>query len=241
MFTIINGRKITARRFFLEALTNAHEELAALGIGFGDKLGFVLSDETSGSWRSEAYQRQLLEKGSSKTMYSNHRRGTAVDCAADWPYIKRIRPTMNKYGLVNDLAYITAVDPLTGKTKTGRPIETDDDKFPGSVPWDGGHFNWKSNTEAQKYEIINKLPVTLNQFSMNQYDGQILFMAEKGHPGISGAFAGVYPDEETHILEKHIIKKERAGLAAIHPLIGARKAVSVDLHTWDSIPTGKDF
>lgn len=240
MFTIINGRKIIARRFFLEALTKAHEELAALGIGFGDKKGFVLSDETSGSWRSEAYQRQLVERGSSKTMYSNHRRGTAVDCAADWPYIKRIRPTMNKYGLVNDLAYITAIDPYTGKTKTGQPIKTDDDQFTGSVPWDGGHWNWKSNTEAQKYDIINKLPITLNQLSMNQYDGQILFMAEAGLPE-SGSFAGVYPNQDTHVLEKHTIKKDRAGLAAIHPLLGGKKAIAVDRVTWDKIPSGSDF
>lgn len=227
VFTIINGRKITARRFFIEALTKAHEELVALGIGIGDKKGFVLSDETSGSWRSEAYQRQLVEKGSSKTMYSNHRRGTAVDCAADWPYINRIRLTMNKHGLVNDLAYV-------GNGKA------DDDKFPGSVPWDGGHWNWKSNVEAQRYDIINKLPVTLNQFSMNQYDGQILFMAEAGQPE-SGAFAGVYPNPDTHVLEKHIIKKDRAGLAAIHPLLGGKKAMAVDLRTWNSIPTGKEF
>lgn len=222
MFTIINGRKIIARRFFLEALTKAHEELVRLGIGFGDKLGFVLSDETSGSWRSESYQRQLVERGSSKTMYSNHRRGTAVDCAADWPYIKRIRPTMNKYGLVNDLAYLS---------KDGR---VDDDQLPGYFPWDGGHYQWKSNTEAQKYDIINKLPVTLNQFSMNQYDGQILFMAQEGFPE-SGSFAGVYREE------KHLIKKERAGLAAIHPLLGGKKAVTVDKAIWDAIPTGKDF
>lgn len=228
VFTIINGRKIVARRFLLEALMKAHEDLVKAGIGYGGKLGFCLSDETSGSWRSEAYQRQLVEKGSSKTMYSNHRRGTAVDCAADWDYIKRIRPMMNKHGLVNDLAYI------------GNG-EADDDKFAGSVPWDGGHWNWKSNVEAQKYDIINKLPITLNQFSMNQYDGQIIFMAEEGHPGISGAFAGVYPNKDTHVLEKHLIKKERAGLAAIHPLLGAKKAVAVDLRVWNAIPTGTDF
>ncbi len=227
MFTFINGRKIIARRFFLEALTKAHDELEQLGIGFGDKKGFVLSDEISGSWRSEAYQKQLVEKGSSKTMYSNHRRGTAVDCAADWPYINRIRSTMNKYELFNDLAYVG----------NGR---TDDDKFPGSSPWDGGHWNWKSNAEAQKYDIINKLPVTLNQFSMNQYDGQILFMAEAGQTE-SGTFAGVYPNSDTHVLEKHIIKKERAGLAAIHPLLGGKKAIAVDLRTWNSIQTGKEF
>lgn len=228
VFAIINGRKITARRFFLEALTKAHEELVSLGIGFGDKPGFLLSDETSGSWRSEAYQRQLVERGASKTMYSNHRRGTAVDCAADWAYIKRIRPTMNKHGLFNDLAYLS---------KGGR---VDDDQLPGYYPWDGGHWNWKSNAEAQKYDIINKLPVILNQFSMNTYDGQILFMAEAGQPE-SGAFAGVYPNPETHVLEKHLIKKDRAGLAAIHPLLGGKKAIAVDLRAWNSIPSGKEF
>lgn len=227
MFTIINGRKIIARRFYLEALIKAHNDILVAGITLNDKLGFHLSDETSGSWRSEAYQRQLVEKGASKTMYSNHRRGTAIDCAADWAYIKKIRPHMNRHGLFNDLAYI-------------KGAQTDDDQFPGSVPWDGGHWNWKSNVEAQKYDIINKLPITLNQFSMNQYDGQILFMAQEGLPE-SGAFAGVFPNRETHEIEKHLIKKERAGLAAIHPILGAKRAVPVDKATWDSIPSGKDF
>lgn len=227
MFTVINGRKVVARRFLLEALTKAHEEIVFAGIGHGDKQGFVLSDETSGSWRSEAYQRQLVERGASKTMYSNHRRGTAVDCAADWGYIRKIRPIMNKHGLFNDLAYI-------GNGKA------DDDQFAGSVPWDGGHWNWKSNVEAQAFDIINKLPATLNQLTMSQYDGQILFMAEEGFPE-SGSFAGVYPNRETHALEKHHIKKDRAGLAAIHPLLGGKKAIAVDKRTWDSIPSGSDF
>ena len=227
MFTFINGRKIIARRFYLEALTKAHEEIVKAGVSFGGKLGFHLSDEITGGWRSEALQRQLYDKGSSKPMYSNHRRGTAVDCAADWGYIKKIRPYMNRQGLFNDLAYVNGA-------------YTDDDPFAGSKAWDGGHWNFKSNAIAQSYDIINKLPIILNQFSMFTYDGQIIFMAQEGLPE-SGSFAGVYPNRDTHELEKHIIRKDRAGLAAIHPLLGGKKAFPVDKMTWDAIPTGAEF
>lgn len=227
MFTFINGRKIVARRFYLEALHKAHDEIVKAGISYKGIKGFVLSDEVTGSWRSEALQRQLVEKKASKTMYSNHRRGTAIDCAADWPYIKAIRPYMNRQGLFNDLAYL-------------KGAQTDDDQFPGSVPWDGGHWNFKSNAIAQSYDIINKLPIIINQFSMFTYDGQIIFMAQEGLPE-SGSFAGVYPNRDTHELEKHIIRKDRAGLAAIHPLLGGKKAFPVDKVTWDAIPTGADF
>lgn len=77
--TTINGRKIVALTCMLEALTKAHTELVALKIGWKDKMGFVLSEETTGGWRSLALQKQLVAKGASKTLYSNHRRGSAVD------------------------------------------------------------------------------------------------------------------------------------------------------------------
>lgn len=216
---VINGKKIVAQDFVLKALYQAHQDLVKLGIGYKGKLGFILSNDVTGSWRSESLQRSLLETGASKTMYSNHRRGTAVDCAADWAYIKLIRPTMNKYNLFNDLAYTD-----------GR--SADDDPFPGASGWDGGHWNWGSNVIAtHAADIINILPSNLQEFSMNgQYDGQIIWN-EQGH----GEFAGVYRGE------KHIITKENAGLAGIHPLLGGKKAVSVTLAIWNSIPTGLDF
>ena len=215
-YTIINGRKIIARDFFLKALTLAHEDIVQAGIEWNGISGFVLANEETGSWRSEVMQKQLLAKGASKTLYSNHRIGTAVDCVPDWDYINHIKPFMNNYGLVNDLAEIW--DAKKGKM----------------VPWDGGHWNWKSNKEAQQFDIISSLPLTLKQFSMNEYDGGVIFLAEPNFPE-SGSFAGVYDHE------KHIISKERAGLAALHPLIGAKKAVAVNKLIWDSIPTGKTF
>lgn len=219
-YVTINGRKIVARAFVLEALLKAHEDIKAAGIGYGGQLGFVLSNERTGSWRSEVLQKELKDAGASKTMYSNHRMGTAIDCAADWGYINKIKPFMNKYGLVNDLAY---VDKAWTKADDTKDAET-------PIPWDGGHWNWKSNSEASKYPIINKLPIEIRELSMDQYDGEIIFEAEK-----SGAFAGVYRGE------KHPISSERAGFAAIHPLLGGKKAVSVTLAVWDSIPTGDAF
>lgn len=219
-YVVINEQKITARIFVLEALLKAHEDIKAAGIGYNGQLGFVLSNARTGSWRSEGLQRELVAGGSSKTMYSNHRMGTAIDCAADWDYIKKIKPFMNKHGLVNDLAYVDKA--------WSRADDTQDAGTP--IPWDGGHWNWKSNVEASRYPIINKLPLNIREYSMDQYDGEILFEAEK-----TGEFAGVYRGE------KHIISAEMAGKAAIHPLLGGKKAISVPLAVWDSIPTGLPF
>jgi len=144
-YAVINGRKIIARRFFLEALLNAHREIEAAGIGVAGHLGFVLSGEETGSWRSETTQKQLLARGASKTMASNHRRGVAVDCFPDRAYIEKIRPFMNKYKLVNDLA-----------------------------PWDAVHWQYVSNAHCWSYEIINELPGFLNEFSMDNYEGFIV-------------------------------------------------------------------
>ena len=219
--TTINGSRLVARRFVLEAITKAHLELVSLKIGANGKLGFVSAPPRTASWRSEALQAELVKEGSSKTMWSNHRRGTAIDCFANWNYINTIKPTMNKYGLFNDLAY------------ANKAFTVIDDSYDAitNIPWDGGHWNWKSNVEAQHAgDIVNALPTTLKEFSMDQYDGQIMFNAE-GH----GEFAGVYGGK------KHIITEDRAGLAAIHPLLGGKRGVSVPLTVWNSYPTGDNF
>src|SRR6478752_1061757 len=99
-FIVLNGQKVVGLLVFLEALVKAHDELVSKKIGFGNKLGFVPATEITSSWRSLVLQKQLVAKGASKTLVSNHRRGSAVDCQADWPYIKKIAPTMKKYGLI---------------------------------------------------------------------------------------------------------------------------------------------
>lgn len=217
----INGRKIVALPCFLEALTKAHEELVAKGIGYKETLGFVLSDEVTGGWRSLALQKQLVAKGASKTLYSNHRRGSAVDCAADWAYIKAIRPTMNKYGLVNDLAYI-------------KGNQTDDDPIPGGVAWDGGHWNYKSNAEAMKFPIIDEQAL-INEFSMNVYEGKIIQMSEAGYPGLSGAFALVDGGK------KRLINDKARGWKALATLEVRKNKTGLTKEQWDKIPTGEDF
>lgn len=227
VFTVINDHKIIAQDFLIEALTKAHAELVALKIGYGGKLGFVLASDRTGSWRSEAVQRELFDKGASLTMWSNHRRGTAVDCAADWTYIKAIKPTMNKYGLVNDLAY-------TNKAKT----QADDTQDAGTpYGWDGGHFQWKSNVEAtHAAEVINVLPMDIKSFNMPtvdplaQYEGQIIFDANG-----KGAFAVVMMGQ------KRIVSEARAGLVAIHPIYGGKRAVPVTPLIWSSFRDGAAF
>lgn len=149
-YTHVNGRKITALPFVLEALLKADAELKQLGIGYKGKNGLYFQGETTCSWRSLATQKQLVAKGVSWTLYSNHRRGSAIDVAADWDYIGRIKPTMVKYGFINDLAQYG----------------------------DGGHFNWGSNTQAAKYPIIDQ-QVIIKKFSMNQYEGEIIMEAEQ--------------------------------------------------------------
>lgn len=52
------------------------------------------------SWRSLAEQKKLVAEGKSKTLQSNHRRGTAFDCV-NW---KEIEPKMRKAGLINDIS-----------------------------------------------------------------------------------------------------------------------------------------
>lgn len=216
----INGRKIVALPVLLEALTKAHEELVAQKIGYKDKLGFVLSEETTGGWRSLALQKQLVAKGASKTLYSNHRRGSAIDCAADWDYIKRIRPTMNKYGLVNDLAYI-------------KGSQTDDDPIPGGVPWDGGHWNLGSNSHAQSFPIIDEQAL-IKEFSMQDLNETFIQLTE---PGVteSGSFALVIGGHKRVVASKRLAE----ALATAH--IRNMKFAAVNKATWDKVPSGDNF
>ena len=161
-YTVINNRKIIALPFILEALTMAHQELISLGIGMGGMMGFVSSEVVTASWRSLALQTQLVAKGASKTLSSNHRRGTAVDCFPDEKYIEAIIPTMKKYGLVNDLA-----------------------------PWDKDHFQWQSNGIAMTFPIFNQLPTLLKEFSMDQYDNHSIQLTEPNVTD-SGSYALVF-------------------------------------------------
>lgn len=218
--TIINGRKIVALPCLLEVLTKAHEELVAQKIGYRNKLGFVLSEETTGGWRSLALQKQLVTNGASKTLYSNHRRGSAIDCAADWDYIKRIRPTMNKHGLVNDLAYI-------------KGNVTDDDPIAGGVPWDGGHWNYKSNAEAMKFPIIDEQAL-IKEFSMQDLNETFIQLTEAGVTD-SGSFALVIGGH------KRVVSSSRLAQALATAHIRGMKFAAVNKATWDGIPAGDNF
>lgn len=173
---VISGRRVVARRFFLDALVRADADIRASGIGIAGHLGFVPSNEENGSWRSLSAQTQLVAKGASKTLWSNHRRGVAVDCAwsgdeATRAYLERIAPIMNRYGLVNDLA-----------------------------PWDAVHWQWKSNAVSQSFPIANELPGIVPQFSMIEYDNHLVQLTEQGVTD-SGAFALVYGDKK-HVVSK---------------------------------------
>ncbi len=204
-FIILNKRKIIAKSFILEALLKVHRDLTMAQIGINKTVGFVLSEETTGSWRSLKLQQQLFEKGVTKTLYSNHRRGTAVDTFPDEEYIKKIIPFMNKYGLVNDLA-----------------------------PWDKGHFNWKSNAIAMSFSLFNELPLLLKEFSMNEYENHVIQLTQQGETD-SGAFALVYGGQ------KHLVSKDRAGLAALTVQFRGMVPAPVNKKVWDSIETGSKF
>ncbi len=204
-FTVINNRKIIALPFVLEAFIKAHEELVSLGIGVAGIKGFVSSEVVTASWRPLILQQQLVAKGASKTLSSNHRRGTAVDCFPDDAYIEAIKPTMNKHGLFNDLA-----------------------------PWDKDHFQWQSNAIAMTFPIFNELPFILNEFSMHEYDNHCIQLTE---PNVTdaGTYALVLGDK------KHIITKDRAGLAALTVQQRGMVVCGVNKTIWDSIPTGDNF
>ena len=210
-FTIINGRKIIARAFYLEALLKAHEELVAANIGVAGHLGFVLGAEETSSWRSLALQTQLIAKGLSKTLYSNHRRGVGVDCYPDMIYVERIKPIMVKHGLVNDLG-----------------------------DWDRVHFNWISNLHSWSYAIVNELPGFLNEFSMNTFEGFILQETEHGFPGISGSFAFVEAGKKRHV-RKDRLAEFATGMLVRLLAGEHIQAEGVNKAVWDSIPDGDNF
>lgn len=229
-FAVINGTKITARRFYLEALVAAHNELVRLKIGYNGKLGFVAAPERTASFRSLALQKELVASGASRTYFSNHRRGTAVDCASDWDYIHKIRPTMEKYGLTNDLAYIDT-------DSHGNIIRHDSNPFDGSYvdadefkAWDGGHFNWVSNEVAQTFKIVDSL-INVPEFKLMQNkNGELIQLIDGKNPG-SGGFAFVKNGK------KQPISKERLAEAVASIILDR----SVTRAEWDAIPTEKQF
>jgi hypothetical protein len=225
----LDGKKIIAMPFVLEALLNVHTELLAKSVEFNGKKGLIFAGETTCSWRSETTQRQLVNKGASRTMYSNHRRGTSIDVLADWNYINKIAPVMKKHGLVNDLAYWNK---RTGQTRA-TPAK-------GFVAWDGGHFNWKSNVIAATYPLINS-QVVIKPFNMNPYEGLIIWDVGEGG---TGGFALVDDGKKRHISQK------RAGLASLAVQStapqevlneGGRTVIPVPHDVWESIPDGEDF
>lgn len=200
----------------MDALIKAHQELISLHIGYGNKLGFVLSNEVNGSWRSLTMQKQLVASGASKTLYSNHRRGTAIDCAADWPYISAIKPTMVKHGFLNDLAYI-------------KGDKTSDKPFPGAVAWDGCHQNYGDNTKAQSFPIIDEQKL-IKEFTMGTSKGSLVQLIDPGHPG-SGGFAFVKDGKKQPISPARLPE-------AVASVILDRSLTRAE---WNAIPTEKEF
>ena len=224
---VINGTKLIARRFVLESLVKAHNELVSLGIGANGKLGFVAAPERTASWRSEVLQRQLLNQGASKTMYSNHRCGTAIDCFANWNYIKAISPIMKKHGLINDLAYVS---------KDWKVIDDSYDAIT-SIPWDGGHYNWGSNAIARSYKIVNSLPSLIKEFSMNEFENHLVQLNAPGTPG-SGAFALVVDGKRHEINTKDT---GSVGRATFTIFMRGMPSAPLTKDQWDAIPAGDTF
>lgn len=220
-YIILNGEKVIGLPAFLEALLKAHKELVQLRIGHGNKIGFVPADETTCSWRSLIKQKQLVASGASKTLESNHRRGLAVDCVADWGYINKIAPVMRKYHLINDLAY------LNGALTSADPL-------PGYVAWDGGHWNYGSNKIAQGYPLIDVLPPILKEFSMNDYEGKLVQLVEAGFPGESGSFALVLGGKKRRISNNRLAQ-------ALATLIVRKENTGLAKKGWDELPDGENF
>ncbi len=69
----------------------------------------------------------------------------------------------------------------------------------------------------------------------DQYDNHLIQVTQEGFEGVSGAFALVYG------AEKHIVKGERAGLAALTVQSRKMPYVALNKTQWDSIPTGNNF
>lgn len=220
-YTIIDNKKVIAHPDLLERLLAAKKMLELAG------LQLLLAPESTASWRSLKDQQALVNKGASKTLYSNHRRGTAIDVKADWDYINKIAPIMKSHGLINDLAFVskdwTKID------------DTKDAETP--IPWDGGHFNLISNAHAATYPIIDSIDNnSLTEFTMTQeYENCLIQETEK-----SGSFALVIDGK------KRVIAPERSGQAALTCMMRGislqqGNAKHVNKAVWDSIPTGQAF
>lgn len=222
--TEINGTELVMREIQLRQLLKAHEELVRLGIGVAGKVGFVAAPETTASWRSYTTQQQLVARGASKTLASHHRRGVAVDCYADWDYIKRIKATMNKYGFYNDLAYVSR--------DWSRASDTQSETTP--IPWDGGHWNWISNHHAYGYQFLNDKPNPLKDVSMTEYENCLVQLTQGGHKE-SGTFAMVLKGEK-HIIDTGKTKKALDALFTLYMRGMAPKPLTIA--AWDAIPTG---
>lgn len=226
-YIVLNGRRVIGLPFFLEALLKAHEDLTKQGVAYGNTVGLLPAGEETASWRSLTLQRQLVAKGASKTLVSNHRRGTAMDVVANWDYIKRIAPTMKKYGLINDLAY--------AKYQSGRIVATSDLPRVGYVAWDGGHFQWGSNQKAMGYPLVDELPSLLTEFSMQEYENKIVQLSEAGYAGESGSFALVVNGH------KRLIDDKSRGWKAIATIMVRQNKTGLSKAAWDAIPTGDNF
>lgn len=226
-YVTLNGRRVIGLPFFLEALMKAHEDLTRQGVKYGSSVGLLPAGEETSSWRSLTLQRQLVARGASKTLVSNHRRGTAMDVVANWGYIKRIASTMKKYGLINDLAY--------AKYQSGRIVATTDLPRAGYVAWDGGHFQWESNQKAMSYPLIDEVPALLTQFSMQEYENKIVQLSEAGYPGESGSFALVVDGH------KRMITDKSRGWKALATIEVRKNKTGLTKSAWDAIPTGAEF
>ena len=141
----------------LEKLRQVHEELLRLNIGvwagFFYKKGLVVGAVSTSSWRSYTTQLNLYNQRKTRTLRSNHRRGTAIDVYPKSSYVTKIKETMAKYNLVNDLA------------------------------GDAVHFNLHNNREASKYLFIGndngitKL-VNVDQQMLYRFEGKYVQRVE---------------------------------------------------------------
>lgn len=214
---VINSTRILMRELQLTQLLKAHEELVSLGIGVAGKLGFVPAPETTASWRSLAVQQQLVNRGASQTLQSNHRRAVAVDFYADWDYLDRIKATMNKYGFFNDLAYI--------KNSKGQWVK-----------WDGGHWNWISNSHAWNYQLIDTLPALIKEVTMQEYENTLVQLTQGGYPQ-SGQFALVI-DGKRHAID---VKSPKAIDAILTIMMRGMRPCPLTHDAWDKIPEGEPW
>lgn len=223
----INGTELVMREIQMRQLLKAHQELEGLGIGVAGKKGFVAAGELTCSWRSYTLQQQLVAKGASKTLASHHRRGVAVDCYADWDYIKRIKSVMNKYGFFNDLAYVSR--------DWSRASDTQSNSTP--VPWDGGHWNWVGNLHAYGYKFINQKPNPLKEVNMNEYENCLVQLTQGGHKD-SGSFALVLGGER-HTIDPNKGKDAINALFTVQMRGMAPKPLTIQ--AWESIKEGEPW